>query len=216
MKPSSWPPVVLLGVGALLATVGVRAQRTLELTGPLVTAVPRSMNGFEGHDLTLSPEEISAVGVTSYLSRVFQNPDSSGTAPRWFQVYVGYYDRQASGRTIHSPKNCLPGGGWEPLTSTTAIVNTPSGPVTVNRYLIQNAQHHQALVFYWYQGRGRVASNEYAVKWDLVRDAALRRRSEEALVRIVVPVTDSEEPALTLASKVASRLVPSLGSVLPG
>jgi EpsI family protein len=194
----------------------VRAQRTLELTGPLATAIPAQIDGFDGKDIQLTPEEISAVGVTSYLSRVFENPDSAGAGPRWFQVYVGYYDRQASGRTIHSPKNCLPGGGWEPLTSTTAQVQTPGGPVTVNRYLIQNSQHHQALVFYWYQGRGRVAFNEYAVKWDLVRDAALRRRSEEALVRIVVPVRDSEEPSLALATRVASRLVPSLHSVLPG
>jgi EpsI family protein len=216
VKNTLWPPVIVLAFGALLATVGVRAQRTLELRGSLDTAIPATIGEFRGRDLKLTSEEISAVGVTNYLARVFENPDSTVAGPRWFQVYIGYYDRQASGRTIHSPKNCLPGGGWEPLRSETAVVTTPTGPVTVNRYLIQNPQHQQALVFYWYQGRGRVASNEYLVKWDLVRDAALRRRSEEALVRIVVPVSNNEEPALTLASIVASRLVPSLGSVLPG
>jgi hypothetical protein len=43
-------------------------------------------------------------------------------------------------------------------------------------------------VYYWYQGRGRVAASEYQVKWELLRDAALRARTEEAMVRIVVPL----------------------------
>ena len=217
MKPSPWPPVVVLAVAAVLATVGVRAQRTLELRAPLSSAIPATMDGFQSSSVTLSPEESTTVGVTSYLSRVYHKADTTGPDPSWFQIYVGYYDRQTRGKTIHSPKNCLPGAGWEPLQSTTQRIATATGAVTVNRYLIQNEQsHRQALVFYWYQGRGRVAFNEYAVKWDLVRDAALRRRSEEALVRIVVPVTTGEDPALALASKLASRLVPSLGSVLPG
>ncbi len=215
MKPSLWPPAAILAVGAVLATAGVRAQRTLELRAPLAAAVPSTMGGYQGRDMALKPEEVATAGVTNYLSRVFEDSDSSTVGPRWFQVYVGYYDRQASGRTIHSPKNCLPGAGWEPLKSETMQIATPAGPVTVNRYLIQNQQHHQALVLYWYQGRGRVAFNEYAVKWDLVRDAALRRRSEEALVRIVVPVQGGEDPSVTLASRVASWLIPSLGSALP-
>ena len=45
-----------------------------------------------------------------------------------------------------------------------------------------------ALVYYWYQGRGREESSEYVVKWDLLKDAALYGRTEEALVRIVVPI----------------------------
>jgi EpsI family protein len=60
--------------------------------------------------------------------------------------------------------------------------------VTVRRYLLAK-QASRALVYYWYQGRGRVSSNEYKVKWELLRDAALKGRTEEALVRIVLPLT---------------------------
>lgn len=216
MKLNAWAPAIVLTVGAFLATVGVRAQRSLELRQPLATALPDSIDRFQGKTLTLSDEEIRAVGVTTYLSRVFEDRDTTGGGPQWFTVYVGYYDRQTSGKTIHSPKNCLPGGGWEPLTSQVASVTTPAGDVMVNRYLIQNGKR-QALVLYWYQGRGRVESNEYRVKWDLVRDAALRRRSEEALVRIVVPIEDreNEASAFDLASRVARVLVPGLRTALP-
>jgi EpsI family protein len=131
-------------------------------------------------------------------------------------VYVGYYDQQTQGKTIHSPKNCLPGSGWEALNQSTSTLQTSAGTETVNRYLLQNKQQ-RALVFYWYQGRGRVAANEYRVKWELLRDSALRGRSEEALVRIVVylnPQT-TEAQANAWASRVATDLIPAVSRVLP-
>ncbi len=115
---------------------------------------------------------------------------------------------------MHSPKNCLPGGGWEPLASQTAIISTASGAATVNRYLLQR-DDQQVLVLYWYQGRGRIQSNEYLVKWDLLRDSALRQRSDEALVRIVVPVTKSEEEAFRTAARVADAVATNLAEALP-
>lgn len=214
MRLSPWPPAIVLAIGAFLATVGVRAQYSLPLRAPLAASVPTSIDGFRGRDVSISPEEEKVVAVTNYLSRIFERPDTAAAGPAWFQLYVGYYDRQTSGKAIHSPKNCLPGGGWEPLTSSTMTVQTASGPVTVNRYLIQKGRQ-QALVLYWYQGRGRVASNEYGVKWDLVRDAAVRRRSEEALVRIVIPLRGGEERAAQLATTAAQALVPAIYTALP-
>ena len=80
------------------------------------------------------------------------------------------------------------------------------GTRQVNRYELQNGSQ-PALVFYWYQGRGRVEANEYRVKWELLRDAALQRRSDEALVRIVVNLADpgTEDDALRLATLAARR-----------
>jgi EpsI family protein len=89
--------------------------------------------------------------------------------------------------------------------------------VTVNRYLIQNGTS-RAIVLYWYQGRGRVAASEYAVKWDLLRDAALRGRTEEALVRVAVPVDgdeNAEAAAFDLAARVAGSVIPSVFLALP-
>ena len=71
-------------------------------------------------------------------------------------------------------------------------------------------------MLYWYQGRGRVENNEYAVKVNLLLDAALKRRSDEALVRIVVPVTAEEDAAFELASRAAREVIPELDRALPG
>jgi EpsI family protein len=84
----------------------------------------------------------------------------------------------------------------------------------VNRYLLQKGTA-QALVLYWYQGRGRIEANEYAVKWDLLRDAALRGRSEEALVRLIVPVTGTPAEAFERASRIARATIPAVERALP-
>jgi EpsI family protein len=174
--------------------------------------VPRTIAGFVARNVDVPDGVLGVAAPTAHLNRVYE-PDSSG-ADGFFSVYVGYYDSQIQGKTIHSPRNCLPGSGWEPLAYQQATVQTVSGPATVNRYLLQG-QTERALVLYWYQGRGRIQANEYRVKFDLLRDAALRRRSDEALVRIVVPVTDDEESAFRLATEVARAVIPALDRALP-
>ncbi len=206
-----WAPAGVLAFGAVM-TLSSNAQRGLPLRSPLGSAIPVQIAGYGGRDLSLSAEERRLAGVTSYLLRAYLAPDTA-LHPSSFSLYVGYYDRQTEGQTIHSPKNCLPGDGWEPLTSGTAFIPASGGPVSVNRYIIQNGSQ-RALVLYWYQGRGRVVANEYAVKWDLLRDSALRRRSDEALVRLVFPVTDSEDRAFATAVRVARAIAAALNQAL--
>jgi EpsI family protein len=207
-----WVPAPLLAVGVAM-TFGVDTQQSVPLRLPLASVVPGEIAGYRGRDLPIAESERRVSAVTSYLMRVYTGHVGLAAAP-FFSVYIGYYDRQTQGKTIHSPRNCLPGNGWEPLTSRVVVIATPAGSVLVNRYLLQRGKE-RALVLYWYQGRGRVESNEYLVKRDLLRDAALRNRSEEALVRIVVPVRGDDEGAFRLASQVASTLVPAAGAALP-
>ena len=213
-KLLTWAPATLLALGALF-TVGVDGQRSMELRAPLDTTIPREMQGQKGIDLEVSKAEQRVAGMSTYVLRAFSpSGNQLDQAQSSFSVYVGYYAQQMRGRTIHSPKNCLPGSGWEALTSRPAVIATAGGPVTVNRYILQR-EKQKALVLYWYQGRGRVESNEYQVKWNLLMDAATKRRSDEALVRIVVPVKTTEEAAYELASRVAMSLVPAVTEALP-
>jgi EpsI family protein len=147
--------------------------------------------------------------MSDYLLRLY----GADSTRYQFSVYVGYYEEQVQGRSIHSPKNCLPGAGWEALASTTVEITTPEGPRRVNRYLLQN-QGARALVLYWYQGRGRIESNEYVVKWNLLRDAALRQRSDEALVRVVVGVETDMESAYRVAAEAAAAIIAPVRSAL--
>lgn len=205
-------PGALLSVGAV-CTIGIETQQALPLRAPLAAVVPLEIAGYVGRDGRLSDGEARVAGVAEYLVRTYERTEGRNDA--WFSVYVGYYDQQTQGRTIHSPKNCLPGAGWDVLASDVERVITPKGAVRVNRYALQRGSQ-QVLVLYWYQGRGRVQANEYVVKWELFRDAAVRQRSDEALVRVVVPVQDgSEESALQTARQAAASLIPSVYQALP-
>ena len=211
-----WLPALLLALGVVATTAGVHTQKVMKLEQPLGETIPRSYAGWPSEDIVISEDEQRVAGMTEYVMRRHLPPGAVGDEARAaaFSVYVGYYESQSQGKTIHSPKNCLPGGGWEPLTSARQTIQTPLGPVAVNRYLIGNGPA-KALVLYWYQGRGRIEANEYVVKWDLLRDQALLGRSDEALVRVIVPVRGSEDAAFAQAEQVAKQLVVDVDNALP-
>ncbi|MGH7522803.1 MAG: exosortase C-terminal domain/associated protein EpsI [Gemmatimonadales bacterium] len=210
LDPRRWIPAGLLIAGCFLnGAIVARRSGPVPLRGPL-TGVARTLLGVTATDDTVSTDVRQVAGMTSYVMRTYQPVNS---VP--FGVYIGYYDEQRQGKSIHSPKNCLPGDGWEPVESGVATIPTSSGMITVNRYRVAKPGV-QALVYYWYQGRGRVAHNEWRVKFELLRDAALHGRTEEALVRIVVPVTGTDvSMADSLARAVAPTLVSDLDRVLP-
>jgi EpsI family protein len=182
------------------------------LAGSLSTLLD-SVDGYRIQEQHVSDEERRVAGMTDYVARVYWRPDSTAA----FTTYVGYYDKQTQGKSMHSPKNCLPGAGWEVLRDGTATVVASDGPHVVNRYLLKNGAQ-QAVVYYWYQGRGRVVASEYLVKWDLLRDAALEGHTEEALVRLIVfmdHADGAEARAGSLGQAIAPRLMNEVRSVLP-
>jgi exosortase D (VPLPA-CTERM-specific) len=105
-------------------------------------------------------------------------------------LYIAYYNSQRKGEAVHSPRSCLPGGGWQLREfdqREIGAVRINGQPLRVNRTLIQLGNERE-LVYYWFQQRGRIVTNEFAVKWYLFWDAVTRHRSDGALVRLIVPV----------------------------
>ncbi len=208
------PPAILFG-GVLLIS-GIREQHVVESRAPMVEVV-NSFEGYAGRDMVIDSLEQAVAGMSDYQMRAF-GPDSTDIK---FTTYVGYYDSQIQGKSIHSPKNCLPGAGWEIMVNQKTTLESAIGPATVNRVILAN-NGVRAMVYYWYQGRGRIEASEYRVKWDLLRDAALYGRTEEALVRIVVPIepgVGAEGPEVAAADEVARRvalpLIKSVNEVMP-
>jgi EpsI family protein len=197
-----------------------RSQAAIPLVAPLST-MPPVVSGYAVQDQHLSDEERRVAGMTSYVARVY----SRDSIPA-FTTFVSYYDRQTQGKTIHSPKNCLPGAGWEVLTAGTATIAADGAVHEVNRVVLKN-QGETAVVYYWYQGRGRIVANEYAVKANLLNDAAFSGHTEEALVRVFVPVVvpgasgreADDNPAFvdasSLGEEISARLMHEVDRVLP-
>jgi len=209
-------PGLLLAVGCVFVW-NARSQAAVPLSAPLASVL-RDVPGYRTQEQRISEDERRIAGMSDYVARVYWRDSVPA-----FTTFVSYYERQTQGKTIHSPRNCLPGAGWEVMTATTQDVMLDGRPVTLNRALRCNGAA-TAVVFYWYQGRGRLVANEYAVKWNLLRDAALEGHTEEALVRVVVPLPRTDEPpragkalaeAEALGADIAARLARDVGRVMP-
>lgn len=205
-----WIPGTMLAIGVLLnSTLLARRAGSTPLAAPIESVATTSL-GVVGTDIEISDDEKRVAGMTAFILRLYE---PAARAP--YTLFVSYYDEQRQGKSIHSPKNCLPGGGWEPVDSRPVEIASSVGPVTVNRYrLVKDGQ--SAIVYYWYQGRGRVAHNEFLVKYDLLRDAARYGRTEEALVRIFVQVQgDDVAGADAVAREAAYPLVADVNRIVP-
>jgi EpsI family protein len=206
----SYVPALILFVGFLFV-IGARGQRAVPLAGSLQGILP-ALESYRVQDQHVTEEERKVAGMTDYVARAYWAGPRLG-----FTTYIGYYDRQTQGKTIHSPRNCMPGAGWEIVSAGEATVRSGLGDRTVNRYILKNGRI-QAVVYYWYQGRGRVVASEYAVKLNLLRDAALEGHTEEALVRVVVPIDTTANAGMladSLGVRIASRLMDDVERVLP-
>jgi len=159
-----------------------------------------------GTDQILDDETLKVLRANDYLVRDFRKP----TGPV-ANLYVGYYATQRSGATYHSPLNCLPGSGWTLSEPGKATIALPDGTSFIaNKYVIQNGEH-QNLMVYWYQGRGRNVASEYWGKVYTVLDSVRLRRSNGAMVRVIVPIQGSE----TAAEQAAVEFASAAETVLP-
>jgi EpsI family protein len=206
---------VRLWIAAALVAAGSLAMQQLSHGEPVVlraplAGFPLAFGGWSGWDVPLAGKVVAAAGLDDYLNRSYG--DAQG---KWATLFISYYRTQRTGQTIHSPKNCLPGAGWQPLESRplTIPIGGP-GPLVVNEYYVARGTD-RALVLYWYQERGRSVASEYAAKWWLTVDALTRNRTDGALVRVTTPMALDRRRAERRATNFVRQIVPRLGRFIP-
>ena len=201
-----WLLLLALLVGGGIINLWERAGEARVSRQPLKD-FPAQMGSWHqmGNDIRFDQETEKILRADDYVSRNFE---ANG---RVASFYVGYYETQRTGETYHSPLNCLPGSGWT-MSDGARVTITPTGggaPFEANRFVVANG-NDRALMIYWYQGRGRAVASEYWGKIYTVVDSVRRRRSDGAMVRIMVPLGESkdlaQQGAVDLASQAASQL----------
>jgi EpsI family protein len=177
-----------LYIVAVLLLVTGAARARLSAPEPVhqphaLRAFPTIIAGCAGRDVAIDPAVVQSSGVDDHLSRVY---DASSGA---MTLYVAYYRSQRAGSAIHSPLNCLPGNGWEPLSRQRIVVHDAPRQLTaaINKVIIRKGLD-QHLVLYWYQSTNRITASEYSGKAFLVSDALRSRRTDVALVRVTAPI----------------------------
>ena len=206
-------------IGLSLALL-IGALLVLQLRSP-GEAVPirKSLDGFptavgtwqarEG--VLLELDTLSVLKPKDYLMR--RDQDSSG---KGLWLFIAYWDSQRKGAQPHSPRNCLPGGGWEPLEASRMMIRLPQplAPISVNRYLIQKDRDQQ-LVFYWYQSQGRAIAGELAARLEMMKSSIVRHRTDGALVRVSSPVYGGVQQTSDRLVGYIQALYPILSEYLP-
>jgi EpsI family protein len=201
--------IASLLIGTRLAADRGRAPEVPVRREPLA-ALPLHVDGWHGRQAApFADDVVTQLGVDDYINRVYA---AAGDAP--IGLYVGYYESQRQGDTIHSPQNCLPGAGWRPISAGYVALASGVQSVQVNRYVIEKGLDRD-VVLYWYQGRGRIVANEYRNKALLMWDAARLQHTNGGLVRIIAPVTGSITDASERATRFATAVLPYLSIHLP-
>ena len=202
--------VVLLLEGVLYYSA--YARETVPQSRPLDFFSPN----FGGWQMTeggrVSKEVEDVLRADDTMSRAYQKD-----AQTMATLFVAYFKSQRAGQAPHSPKNCLPGAGWEPKQEgyiDVAVAGEPR-PITINRYLVARGDN-ASVVLYWYQSRKRVVASDYSAKIWLVLDSIRYHRSDTALVRVVVPVVNGDQDRATrVGVDFVQAMFPLLQAYLP-
>jgi EpsI family protein len=198
------------------ATFGLAHMSHGEDTPPAkpLTEFPSKIGPFaQISEWPLDKETLDILKVSDYLNRGYWEP---GMGQDLMGLYIGYFRSQRSGAGIHSPKNCLPGAGWNPVEATIYHLDLPDGrSVPINLYYLQKGLDKE-VVLYWYQSHGRIIASEYWGKFYLVYDALRLNRTDAALVRVTVPVENGDEKAAKdRALRFAKSITTDIDQVIP-
>ena len=205
----SYPLIAIIGM--LLVSVGVinSIDKREELISErkIFSDFPNRLGDWVGVQDNLDTDVIDVLKVSDYIISDYSKPDSASV-----NFYVAYYESQRKGVSPHSPRVCIPGGGWQ----ISDINRIKVSELPVNRIVIKKGQSTQ-LVYYWFQQRGRLIANEYFMKWYLFKDALLLNRTDGALVRITTPVSSAEtiDDADNRLATFAQLLPPVLPEYIP-
>jgi EpsI family protein len=204
--------IVLLAQAILLHTAVSRPEHVPAMR-PLAQ-FPGAIAGWRAvQDVPIEPEVLDQLKADDTLNRLYLDPAGKTD----IDLFIGFFKTQREGQSPHSPKNCLPGNGWEPVETGLVPIQVPgrAEPIVANRYVASHG-NDKAVVIYWYQSHNRIVASEYSAKFWLIADSIRYHRSDTALVKVVAPVvSDDIEAATAKGISFVEAIFPDLLHRLP-
>ncbi|MDZ7261143.1 MAG: EpsI family protein [candidate division KSB1 bacterium] len=174
-----------------------------------LTTIPMSFGQWQAQSFSLDQRTLEILKADQILWRKYSN---SRGQTIW--LFVAYFKDQKYGEQIHSPRHCLPGGGWKIMDKKPAAIQVHGSPpqqLNMNKLVNSNGRYTE-LMFYWFWTRRGTLTSEYGLKLDLAKNALLRQPTDAAFIRIHLPL---EEPSETLASEFIAEIFPAIKNALP-
>jgi exosortase D (VPLPA-CTERM-specific) len=197
-----------------VSSIYIKTQQEILPDRQDFSGFPMQVENWRGDEDQLKDIYLRSLKLDDYL--IGDYADAQGSA---INFYVAYYASQQAGSAAHSPRSCIPGGGWE-IERVTQVdipgLQVNGNPLRANRLVIRRGEIKQ-LVYYWFQQRGRIITNEWLVKWYLFFDGLTKHRTDGALVRLTTSIgvgeawSDGDERLADFAGKV----VPLLDDYIP-
>lgn len=200
-------------VYALLIAAALFVYQHSDLAVPVnqpLTEIPLQQGVWKMASQTRFDEQVLQVlKPTDYLARSYV--DGAGNR---ISFYLGYHGGGAESGPIHSPKHCLPGSGWQVVSTVPGEMAVAGENIKLVRAVYQNG-YNRELFLYWFQVKGKTLANEYALKAAEVLNSIVYNRRDSAFVRISLPFTGDQDKAIALAEQFVRDFYPHIAEVLP-
>lgn len=209
--PASFYATTAIAACAAILTFALPARVDVHPRRTAFAEFPTRLGDWQGRKGALEPVYLNALQLDDYVLADFRRANHAPV-----NLYVAYYDSQRKGQSAHSPRSCLPGGGWNVTGFGQRELHAGGHSLSVNRAVIEHGSERQ-IVYYWFQERGRTLTNEYLVKWFIFWDALTRNRTDGALVRLTAEIDTGADPAVAERelTQFAQAMTPTLGGFIP-
>lgn len=158
---------------------------------------------------SFSDQILAVLKPTDYLSRTYADRDGTKV-----QLYIGYHGGGSDSGEIHSPKNCLPGSGWQQISSARGVIDSKKGRVNLVKAVYSQGSREEYF-FYWFQVQEKTLSNEYSLKLAEITNSLFQRRRDAAFIRITIPAATEVIRPEVVGERFVKDFYPLIREFLP-
>lgn len=204
---------VILTCG-LAAQAGLETMSTIErppLRVPLST-LPLELGDWVGRDTSVDPDIIERAQTTEYLSRDYESKSQPG---RHLRLWINYAREGTNLR--HSPKICLPSGGWTIVESECRVLSLTDGTgksIPISRLAYNQGELVQGLGF-WYYIFGEGALEKYVRTLPITSRSSHGQTTRGSSMTVEVFSVGDTDPQDTLLKDFSRSLLEALEPILP-
>jgi EpsI family protein len=172
--------------------LALREER-IPFAGPLADFPSTIDHWTTWHDYPLDADTQAVLKADDVLNREYldgtRTHSCSPSHEGCVNLFVAFFKTQRYGQAPHSPRNCLPGAGWEQVSAERPAIQVPGEdhPIVINNFVTEHGED-KSVSLYWYQSHQRIIASEYGAKFWSIVDSIRFHRSDTAIVRVTVPV----------------------------
>lgn len=215
----AWSPAARrnLLIGAVALVLALAATSMLQQRGKTIpsrmsfSVFPKLVGSWLGTQGALDEQSLNMLRLTDYVWGTYQSAAHSQSV----DLLSTWYAVQTDGATPHSPNICLPGAGWEIVSlERTSVTLSNGAEVPLNRAVMER-QGERMLAYYWFQQRGRLFANEFAMKWFIIQDSVTMNRADGGMVRLTTMLDGPDATGDARLQAFMAEIWPILPRFLP-